>query len=120
MAKILVYHVKDQEAPNGRSMLSEIGWGSIPINFHLNHEQVAAVTTEKTGIEALDEAYRLTQNINHPWTKNAQVEIKAPAGRSSFRSTHIADVLIMGGDAYVCEAYGWAKIETWDQKVVRG
>lgn len=118
MSKILVYHVKDGVAPNGRSLLGEIGWGEIPIDFENNHDLVASVEVHSVGMRALDEAYKLTQNINYSWTKNRCVEVKGTSGR--FRSTHIGDVLMMGKKGYVCEAYGWKELVSPDQKIVRG
>lgn len=119
MVKILVYHVKDLTAPNGRSLLGEIGWGELPINFPENHELIASVETDKIGMQALDDVYRLTQNINYSWPINPEVEIKATSGRKCFRSTHIGDVLVMGTKAYVCATLGWKEITTADQKVER-
>ena len=119
MTKILVYHVKDTRALNERSLLSEIGDGMTPINFPENHELIAEVETKSIDLRALDEAYRLSQNISKPWSWNENVEIKA-AGRSRFRSTHIGDVLVMGNDAYVCAPIGWQKVTTADQMISRG
>jgi hypothetical protein len=119
MAKILVYHIKDVAAPNGRSLLGEIGDGELPINFPENHDLIASVETSKLGMQALDDVYRLTQNINHPWPQNSEVEIKATNGRKRFRSTHIGDVLVMGEKPYVCATYGWKEIMAADQKVER-
>jgi hypothetical protein len=120
VSKILVYHIKDLEAPSGRSLMDQIGWGSLPINFGENHELVAAVETTRIDEGALDEAYRLTQNINHPWPINSEVEIKATDGRKRFRSTHIGDVLVIGSTPYVCSPVGWEQVTSPDQKIVRG
>ena len=119
MTKILVYHVKDARALSERSLLSEIGDGMTPINFPENHELVASVETKSIDLRALDEAYRLTQNINHSWPLNREVEVKM-ADRNRFRSTHIGDVLVMGNDAYVCVPIGWEKVTTADQMISRG
>lgn len=116
MPKILVYHVRDTRALNERSLLSEIDDGMTPINFPENHELIAEVETKNIDLGALDEAYRLTQNIDKPWSWNENVEIKA-AGRSRFRSTHIGDVLVMGTDPYVCVSIGWEKVTSADQRV---
>lgn len=115
MTKILVYHVKDTRADNERSLLSEIGDGMTPINFPENHELVAEVETTKIDHE-LDEAYRLTQNIDRPWPQNRGVEIKIP-GRNRFRSTHIGDVLVMREIPYVCSPMGWRMVMSADQRV---
>lgn len=116
MKAVLVYHVKDTQAPNGRGLLSEIGWGDLPIDYERNHDLVAHVEVHSVGMKALDEAYKLTQNINDSWTKNAFVSTVL----EGCRSTHIGDVLVMDMDAYVCAPVGWTKIEAADQKVVRG
>jgi hypothetical protein len=116
MTKILVYHVKDTRALNERSLMSEIGDGMTPINFPENHELIASVETKSIDLRALDEAYRLTQNINHSWPLNPEVSIEI-AGRNRFRSTHIGDVLVMGNDTYVCAPIGWEKVTSVDQKV---
>lgn len=118
MSKILVYHVKDTRALNERSLLSEIGEGMAPINFPENHDLIASVETKSIDLRALDEAYRLTQNINHSWPLNREVEVKMP-DRRRFRSTHIGDVLVMGNDAYVCAPIGWEKVTAPDQKISR-
>lgn len=119
MTKILVYHVKDTRALNERSLLSEIGDGMAPINFPENHELIASVETKSVDKGALDEAYRLTQNINCPWPQNREVEVKI-SGRNRFRSTHIGDVLMRGADAYVCAPIGWEKVTSADQMISRG
>lgn len=119
MSSVLVYHVKDIRPLNQRSLLSEIGDGMVPINFPENHELIAAVETKNIDERALDEAYRLTQNINHSWPLNHEIEVKI-AGRNRFRSTHIGDVLVMGNDAYVCAPIGWEKVTAQDQKISRG
>lgn len=116
MTKILVYHVKDIRPLNERSLMSEIGDGMAPINFPVNHELIAEVETKSIDLRALDEAYRLTQNLDHSWPLNREVEVKTP-GRNRFRSTHIGDVLVMGNDAYVCAPIGWEKVTSADQKV---
>lgn len=113
MSKILVYHVKDEDAPSGRSLLSEIGSGFLHINFPINHELVAAVEVHSEGTRALDEAYKLTQNIDSPWTTNAFVEARG----TCLRSTHIGDVLVMDNTPYVCEPIGWRMVMSVDQRV---
>lgn len=113
MSKILVYHVKDTRALNERSLLSEIGDGMTPINFPENHELVAEVEVHSEGMRALDEAYKLTQNIEESWVKNAFVDAKG----TRFRSTHIGDVLVMRNTPYVCAPIGWTKVTSADQKV---
>ena len=113
MIKILVYHVKNVIAPGGRSLLVEIGDGFLPIDFPNNHELVAEVEAHSEGNRALDEAYKLTQNIEESWTKNAFVEAKG----TRFRSTHIGDVLVIGEIPYVCSPMGWRMVMSADQRV---
>lgn len=116
MANIEVFHVRDLVAPNGRSLLGEIGWGELPIDFDRNHELVAEVEVESVGTRALDEAYKLTQNIHDSWTKNASVQ----TDRERCRSTHIGDVLRVNGKLYVCALVGWEEVVSAYQKVKRG
>lgn len=110
---VLVYHVKDTRALNERSLLSEIGDGIVPINFPENHELVAEVEVHSEGTRALDEAYKLTQNIDQSWTENAFVQSKG----KRFRSTHIGDVLVIREIPYVCSPIGWRMVMSSDQKV---
>lgn len=111
MSIILVYHVKEEHR-------LKVEHGEIPVDFEKNHELVAAVNTPEQGMAAIEDAYRLTQNIDDSWMKNPQVDIKgrtpASGGR---RSTHLGDVLLGNGGAYVCVAIGWQKLESPTQKV---
>lgn len=118
MTRIEVHHVRDLVAVGGHSLLGEIGWGSVPIDFPRNHELVAVVSVASAGMEAVDDAYRLTNNIDESWLKNVEVEFKGTA--SGCRSTHIGDVLVLDGVAYVCAPFGWQEVVSLDQKVVRG
>ena len=119
MNKILVYHVKDAAAPSGRRMLTEIGDGMFPIDFPSNHELVAEIEVHSEGMRGLDEAYKLSQNIDQSWVLNKFVEVKRP-DRERFRSTHIGDVLVNGSMSYVCAPIGWELLSSTDQKVSRG
>lgn len=120
MTVVKVYQVKDELAGNGRSLLSEIGWGEIPIDFVCNHVFVAEIETEVEGLGALDEAYRLTQNIDIPWVLAGHPGLRVVGYPKGRRSSHIGDVLVIGEDAYVCVPVGWEKIVSVDQKVRRG
>ena len=113
MSTILVYHVKNLTVPGGRSLLGEIGDGFLPIDFPNNHELVAEVEVHSEGNRGLDEAYKLTQNIEDSWTKNAFVQPKG----TRFRSTHIGDVLVIREIPYVCSPMGWRMVMSADQKV---
>lgn len=118
MSKTTVYHVKDLEAPSGRSLLGEIGDGILPINFPANHEVVAQIETKAEGLDGLDKAYHLTQNICDSWVR-AKCEFVKLMGdlKPDRRSTHIGDVLVMDGVPYVCAPIGWEKVTSPDQKV---
>lgn len=115
MSKILVYHIKDGVAPSGRGLLFSIGDGEVPIDFENNHDLVAEVEVHSEGLRALDEAYKLTQNINRSWTNNQFVEVKGQQTR--FRSTHTGDVLVMGKKPYVCVSVGWKAVLSPEQKI---
>jgi hypothetical protein len=114
---VSVYHVKDQEVPGGRSLLGQIGDGIVPINFPANHELVANVQTDKPGMEAYEEAYMLTQNMEEPWIENIRVDFTKDT--DGCRSTHIGDVLVLDGRPYVCAHIGFEVIVSQDQKVWR-
>lgn len=120
--QMTVLHVKrDLEAKNGRSMLSEIGWGEEAINYTKNHDPVAEVSVEAADeAGALDQAYRLTQNIDQPWTQNSGAAIMPLV--EGARSTHIGDVIVFKDTqaAFVCAPIGWKLITSNLQKLVRG
>ena len=115
-----VYHVKNIAAENGRSLLGEIGWGDLPIDMDKNHELVATVEVHSVGTRALDEAYKLTQNIHESWVNGKFVQVKKVDGLNGLRSTHVGDVLVMGEETFVCAPIGWMKVHSADQRIVRG
>ena len=74
---------------------------SFPEGFAL----VAKVDTEHIG-----EAFRLTNSIDKPWTKNEEVEVvgsRLPTTYSKFRSTSVGDVVVKDGTPYLCRMMGW-------------
>jgi len=63
---------------------------------------VAAVLTDR-----LDSAFRLTQNLERPWTGHPAVQV-LPAARDGARSTSAGDVLIdAAGAAWVASDRGF-------------
>jgi len=54
----------------------------------------------------LDEAYKLTNNIDTPWPANEGVE----ATGLSLRSTSVGDVLVKGMTYYVVESEGYREL----------
>lgn len=64
--------------------------------------KVAQVDTDD-----LEEAFALTNSIDHPWTENAQV--RAEPGRH--RSTSVGDVMEQDGDRFIVDTIGFRKWE---------
>lgn len=54
----------------------------------------------------LEEAYRLTQNIDRPWSQNANVK----AEHRENRSTSIGDVLQKGRDFWIVRMDGFYRV----------
>jgi len=70
--------------------------------FPEEYELVAEVDT--TDIE---EAFRLTNNIEDAWTRNAEVKAQG----SEFRSTSCGDVVVApDGKRLLCASMGWEEI----------
>jgi hypothetical protein len=66
--------------------------------------QVAQVATED-----LDEAYRLTNNIDDSWIKNPEVTPIGIQGKGA-RSTSVGDVLFLNDKGYVVESIGFREV----------
>lgn len=64
--------------------------------------KVAEVNTDR-----LDEAYRLTNNIDSDWTKNTSVKV---IGSSQQRSTSVGDVLQNSDGYHTVETFGFRKL----------
>lgn len=57
--------------------------------------------------EALERAYKLTQNLDYPWI-SAKDDLD-PLGTSG-RSTSVGDVIVVGERPYLCSLQGWTRI----------
>lgn len=58
-------------------------------------------------IDSVDEAYRLTNNIDCPWWENEGVKVVKKS-----RSTSVGDVIVSPqGEVYLCKILGWEKLE---------
>lgn len=69
--------------------------------------KVAEVDTDD-----LDEAYRLTNNIDQSWTLNEGVSSVAP----ELRSTSVGDVLLSNGEYLMVDTFGFKKLSAEDLK----
>jgi len=94
--KAAVWQVKESEFP--RTISSTEG-----LKFPLDYECVAMI--ESTSLE---EIFRLTNHINHPWWENDEVEV-----RKKGRSTSVGDVVVMPDNKtlYLCLPMGWKRYE---------
>ncbi len=66
-------------------------------------EFIAVVRTDD-----LDEAYRLTNNIDKSWTLNPEIIWSAEPGH--FRSTSVGDLMIRGKDVFLVDNVGFRNI----------
>jgi len=66
--------------------------------------QVAQVATDE-----LEEAYRLTNNIDTCWIENPEVTPIGITGEAA-RSTSVGDVLFLNDKGYVVESFGFREI----------
>ncbi len=57
---------------------------------------------------SLDEAYKLTQNIDEAWVKNWQV--RPNLNQAQYRSTSVGDVLQKGTDFYIVQRLGFYRV----------
>ena len=58
---------------------------------------------------SLEEIFRLTNHIDHPWPGNEEVEV---VNGANHRSTSVGDLVQLGtGDWYLCEMVGWKKVD---------
>lgn len=60
-----------------------------------------------------DQAYMLTNHVDHPWYANPGV---ASWGAPKLRSTSMGDVLVQDGQAWICVEIGWQALE-WREAV---
>lgn len=90
---VTVYHVKD--------------WA---ITFCAHPAPKPEVLVKVAEIDGdLNEAYRLTQNIDDAWahSKNPKVRFFSPDGDDEARSTSVGDVMEMNGVFYVVASVGF-------------
>lgn len=118
-----VWHVKDLVSIGQRSLSSQIAWGECAIDFPKNYELVAeakvSVDAPAVPVQILEEAFRLTNNIDSSWVENEGVTLVSDM-RGGRRSTSMGDVVSVAGIAYVCAPMGWQQIVSAGQKIVRG
>lgn len=61
--------------------------------------------------EGLDEAFELTNTIDHYWCENEGVKVISYTGESH-RSTSVGDVIVDGdGRKWLCAGAGWEEIK---------
>ena len=68
--------------------------------------KVASFQTTLPTEEALEEAFRLTNDSDGPWERNPRLAVEA----IQHASTSIGDVVVVGDDAYQCSRNGWKKL----------
>ena len=78
--------------------------------------KVAEVTLGNVTVEAnLEDVFRLTNHIDHDWTKNPEVKAFGNEHRAfgnEHRSTSVGDIVVTEtGDRYICQSFGWKKLE---------
>lgn len=86
-----IYHAKNPT----------FGIGGHPEFNEENFELVAEVFGK-----SLSDAFRLTNNIDKPWSKNKGVKVIKES-----RSTSVGDVVKLGNELHRCEMAGWSKIK---------
>ena len=62
----------------------------------------------------LNDAYRLTQNIDEAWAQNPDVRFFSPDGEDEARSTSVGDVMEMDGVFYVVASVGFDVLENYE------
>ena len=88
-----VYHAKEPT----------FGIGGNPV-FPDEYQHVATVRCSR-----LEDVFRLTNHIDHDWTKNNEVEWSG----GWTRSTSVGDVVIdETGETHICEVIGWQQLTT--------
>jgi len=82
----------------------------LEVNKHLdNLKEIAQVDTDD-----LNEAFKLTNNIEHDWTENDKVEVigtQSDHYPHGFRSTSVGDCMEHNGQLYVVAPIGFAPVE---------
>ena len=79
-----------------------------PAPDFLEYAKVAEVEVPGTAEENLEVVFRLTNHVDHDWTKN---DFVIPFG-NQHRSTSVGDIVVTEtGDRYICQPLGWKKLE---------
>jgi len=94
-------------------------WTDVPEpNWPRDYDLVAEVNQDElVGNEALEKAFRKTQNHDENWTRNEGVKAFQPECRSMYPGDVVS---LDDGELYRCEASGWSHIATlWAAKVRR-
>ena len=94
-------------------------WTDVPVpKWPRDYDLVAEI--DQSGLvehEALEKAFRKTQNHGGNWTKHEGVKAFQPECRSMYPGDVVA---LDDGELYRCEASGWSHIATlWAAKVCR-
>jgi hypothetical protein len=55
--------------------------------------------------DSVEEAYGLTNHVDREWWDNPGVELVGP----KTRSTSTGDVVVVNGQGYKCESFGWSE-----------
>ena len=85
-----------------------------PLDFPQGFSHVADLEVAGQGIEALDDAYRDSNNIDRSWTRNPSVIILFPPHEKGARSTSVGDVITLGGVPFLCSRNGWRNLTKSD------
>ncbi len=99
MPQFLVYHRK--QFPTGSFPLT--GSSFVPRFLRRSFTPVALVEAED-----LDEVFRLTNTIDHPWWENPHVQLIRPWKRH--RSTSVGDVIVQSTQAWLVQPFGFEPI----------
>ncbi len=60
--------------------------------------------------DTLDEAFRLTHNVERPWTRNSAIRLM-PSAWNGARSTSVGDILVDDqGGQWLVEAHGFVAL----------
>ena len=100
---IHVYHLKDF-SQSVQTYLDKPG-ASFPDAF-VKAATIQLLYHEKPA-DALNRAYRMTQNDDYPWTSKQSIVSTGESGRS----TSVGDVIMVNDEAFRCMPRGWAKVE---------
>ena len=85
-------------------------WGDVPPVWNAEHFTMVAIVAPSESGESreLDDAFQLTNHIDHPWWENEGV---TRVGEEC-RSTSVGDVVFRNGEAWLCARIGWTRLTT--------